>query len=507
MNTKLDALLDTLDALNHPLPTDLVAFVQSLPTPGSLPSPWMTWTLIGLVRHLRRQHWVAEIVQTRLNGNTEELAALGAFGHPDGIPQSGSVPGMPEWEYYFHGGGCCISHKVEGDSIDVDFHGESADYFDTYFYENYLASLHNPEPPEQRLRQLHPSTCTITIAIKDLMAAGALSPLEGRDSHPYRLSDNVLSFADRIDAFCTAWKDPDRRFVLAAMIGDWLAAEELAVGNAEVLAVVSTRANAIRELWRKRLSRLLNEPFIGANALQALADLRAPDLENHLLKALRGTPSGTLSSAIEIISQLNDSHWCDRVYSLFRRLDPAGQLPAPYIWTTSLKFLLRHRYKLNELLPLLSKANGIAVGEAVLLSLEHAPQYALPLIRRGLLSEIPMCRTQTAAILALINAPWSKRELLRTLESSDDQELTGDARAALLELGDREAERAVLDWEELNPHENEVGTYIEVNGRTLGPFYSCGEISLKNRATWLAYEMQQLHDRVMQVKHVIPPLG
>ena len=50
MNTKLDALLDTLDALDHPLPSDLVAFMQSLPPQGTLPSPWMTWTLFGLMR-------------------------------------------------------------------------------------------------------------------------------------------------------------------------------------------------------------------------------------------------------------------------------------------------------------------------------------------------------------------------------------------------------------------------------------------------------------------------
>ena len=74
-----------------------------------------------------------------------------------------------------------------------------------------------------------------------------------------------------------------------------------------------------------------------------------------------------------------------------------------------------------------------------------------------------------------------------------------------MESGDPVAERAVLNWEERNPHENEMGSYIEINGRTLGPFYTFGELSLKNRASRIVYEMQELHGRVMKVKNVISP--
>jgi hypothetical protein len=95
--------------------------------------------------------------------------------------------------------------------------------------------------------------------------------------------------------------------------------------------------------------------------------------------------------------------------------------------------------------------------------------------------------------------------LLGALEASDDQDKTAYARAALLESGDEMAQKAVLAWEERNPHENEVGSYLEIRGRRLGPFYTFGEISLKNRAAWIRYEMDQLHDRVMKVKDVVPP--
>jgi hypothetical protein len=42
----------------------------------------------------------------------------------------------------------------------------------------------------------------------------------------------------------------------------------------------------------------------------------------------------------------------------------------------------------------------------------------------------------------------------------DDQKKTADARAALLESGDEDAQKAVLAWEKRNSHENEVGSYL-----------------------------------------------
>jgi hypothetical protein len=87
----------------------------------------------------------------------------------------------------------------------------------------------------------------------------------------------------------------------------------------------------------------------------------------------------------------------------------------------------------------------------------------------------------------------------------DDQQKTADARAALLESGDEDAQTAVLAWEKRYSHKNEVGSYLEIGGRRLGPFYTFGEISLKNRASWIRDGMDALHDRVIKVRDVIPP--
>src|SRR5262249_33080861 len=128
MSSQLDALLSAFARAEEPAPDRLPSFLRALPDPGALPSPWETWTLVGLVRHRQRQFWVSDIIRTRLRGVPSDLAAIGALGHPEGVPQSGPVPGMPEREYYFHGRGCCISHKIDGDAIDVDFWDDSAEY-------------------------------------------------------------------------------------------------------------------------------------------------------------------------------------------------------------------------------------------------------------------------------------------------------------------------------------------------------------------------------------------
>lgn len=238
MDARVGVLLDAFANVKEPEPDDLVSALRRLPEPGMLPSPWDAWTLIGLVRHHKRQLWVADIIRTRLQGAPADLAAMGALGgHPDAVPQSGSIPGMAEWEYYFHGCGCCIRHKVDGETIDVDFWDDSAAYFDTFFYTRYLESLRQPEPPEQRLLELHPSARAISIAIDDLLAAGALASLPGGDAHPYRLADEVMTVADHIDHFCSVWLQPQRRMWLAGLIGDWLAADQAASGRTELTEI------------------------------------------------------------------------------------------------------------------------------------------------------------------------------------------------------------------------------------------------------------------------------
>jgi hypothetical protein len=117
-----------------------------------------------------------------------------------------------------------------------------------------------------------------------------------------------------------------------------------------------------------------------------------------LENALNGAPSGLTSAALGIIVKRDDPHWCPQIDALFRRVNPVGQIPEPHIWMTSLKFLLRHKHGTSELLAVLPRAAGYEIGEAVLLVLEHAPELALPLIRKGLLADVPIDRSQIARL-------------------------------------------------------------------------------------------------------------
>lgn len=505
MNATVDALVAAIRRAQEPEPDNLLDELEQLPAVGELPSPWETWTLIGLCRYRHRQYWVAEIVRTRLSGDLQQLANMGALGHPQDLAQSGPVPGMSDWEYFFHGIGCCITHKVDGDAIDVDFWADdSTDYIGHYFHRRYLTSLRKPEPPEARLRELHPTVDAISIAVSDLLLAGALEPLKENGSHPYRLADEITAVSDVIDDFCDAWSDVDRRVWLAALIGDWPAAEEVAAGRSEISAITKPRAELCRELRLQTLKPQLHTKPYAAEALGALADMRAPDLDEYVESALIAEPSRLTSVALDIIEESGASKWCDSIYRLHSRVDSAGDVPLPSIWVRCVRYLLSHSYRTDQVASSLTKASGTVVGEAALLSLEYAPELAISIVRSGLSSDIPMGRTQIVAILSLIQAPWCQQELLRALIASDDQAKTADIRAALVEYWGATGERAVLKWEERNPHEKEAGRYIDVGGRTRGPFYSFEEAYLENRISWINREMDEFRDRVSQFRNVVP---
>jgi hypothetical protein len=467
------------------LPGSLAAW-ESLPAPGRLPPPWLTWTLIALVRHRRRQLRVGEVVRDRLDGDLGRLAACGALGHPEERPQHGPVPGLPEWEYYFHGIGCCLTHRVTGEAIDVNFFGDHAEGFDFYFFIWYLRSLRDPEPPERRLLELHPSFESIRLAFDQLHRLGLLTTTP--DCRAPRLSEEVIAGADLIDGFCRSWDDPTQRPWLAAQIGDWMAAEECLPDSApaSLRSLVAARAAAIRRAQADRMRRAFDRGDEPRLALLALSDLGADDLPLFLTRTLRGEISGATSSALELVEASPDAPaWCPEVFSLFRRLDPNGEAPHPWLWSRCAGFLLRHRHQTETVAAALPLVGSYMVGEIALLAMEHAPEVALKLIRRALRSGVPINRRTAAAVLALIDRPWSRAELLAVLRESDEQEATSECRAALQESREPTARRAAEEWEERNPHEPEIGRWITL-----------GEWLLRDCPQWLRYEMDKLRERV-----------
>lgn len=67
---------------------------------GSPAEPWHAWMLAALVRQLWRQSWLVKVVEE--------------CGLRDGSA-AGTIPGMPDHAFRFHGIGCCFS-LPDGDS-------------------------------------------------------------------------------------------------------------------------------------------------------------------------------------------------------------------------------------------------------------------------------------------------------------------------------------------------------------------------------------------------------
>ncbi|RIK80824.1 MAG: hypothetical protein DCC68_10250 [Planctomycetota bacterium] len=386
----------------------------------------------------------------------------------------------------------------------MDFFENSAEYFDAYIYMNFLESLRCPQVPEEQLCSLHPSRRTVNISISDLIEAGALVCKEGSDTHAFRLAEEIVDAGDRFLIFGSAWNDERNRLWLAALIGDWPAADAIAHSNHQLAAITGPRAKHCRELRFGRLRNALDRSIYSADALRAMADLRDPDLDNFLSAILRSDRSQLILAALEIIAQLGDPRWCLEIFELFKRLSPRHVVPAPPNWMRCLKFLIQHGFRHSETIPRLVDAQRTDIPEAVWLALEFAPQLALPLVRRGLACEVPMCRIEVAAGLALINAPWSRQELLRILSESDSQEVTAEVRAALLETGDESAEKAVHAWQHRYPHHIEE-KFCEGDDGVRYPVYSADEVLLMNKGAFVQYEMEGLLARIDRIRHVVPP--
>ena len=158
-----------------------------------------------------------------------------------------------------------------------------------------------------------------------------------------------------------------------------------------------SKAEKCRQLRRERLLR--ETGYSAADALHGLAELDAAGEPVESAPSV-GDQTVLVSAALDIVEARTIPARCP--------LRPRHVLPRqtrwtgaePHIWMRSLIILLRHGYRTNELLAALPQARGTEIGEAVLLALEHAPQHALPLIRKGLLADIPINRSEVAAILA-----------------------------------------------------------------------------------------------------------
>lgn len=454
-------------------------------------SPWTAWTLLCLVRHRVRQTWLAEIITSRLGADLRAIAAAGALGHPDG-PQKGLVPRATEWEYYFHGRGCCLTHRVTGEAIDVDFFDATADWSDPYFYVWYLKSLKSPSFAEGRLLALYGSAEPVELAFQELLEGGFL--IKHPDYACVKLATDCLALDDRVELLESLWNTEAGQIAVAAALGDWPHVVDRLASDDSDAGIVQRLATQVRDAHNDRLEATFLSGERSDVALRAMAGVNHPKLDDCLARAVEGPPSGTVSGALEIIAKLPGSRWHEPLFRLLSRIDPNDDIPSPHIWITTAGYLLRRGYRREDVLKRLGHLRQRELGEVAILALEYMPEAAVDLFRRALRSQIPCDRTTAAAALAIIDEPWGRKELAAVLRESDEQLATAECRAALMTSRSTDMHQIVEEWQQRNPREPEAG-----------PFYTMEEVSLRNRDNYLQWEMQKLHDRVLPLRGRIRP--
>ncbi len=454
-------------------------------------SPWGLWTFCSLHRHLQRQRFVADIVKNRLGGDLEKIGRKGYFGHPPGFIR-GLVPELPDWEYDFHGCGCCLTNRLSGESIDVDFYDNSPDWFDDFFYTSYLRSLEQPEIWERRVLELHPSIDTVILAFEELLNAGLLK--KRQDHKVVQLvfdSDLINRILEQIETECHA---ESKLIFIAAALGDWELVQKLSPAK-QVADSVKAQCESLAAKREQYLIQIYDaENNHQEYALKGLAEMNSPRQREFLKRTFTGPLTSTISCAFKIIGKNNDDTWCNEVDTLLKRIQPDGKLPQPHLWINSMKYLLQHHSDKKQYREMLLTADAHLLAQAAILALEHFPQDAIKIFQKAIRSSIPGNRIVAAAALALINQPWSLREMIIILEESDEQELTLECRAALRETDHAELHETVRQWEQNHPHQAEKTEWITM-----------GERYLRSVQSYIQLEMEELHDRILSIRGNIPP--
>lgn len=451
--------------------------------------PWNGWLLLGLVHHRNKQYFVEQTVKTRLLETPND--PFDPFSRQLRLQRrSGIVPGLSEWEFYFHGLGCCLTNRITGEEIDVDFYEDSSDWFTEWFLVRNLKSLRDRGWIENRILELHPSVESIGVAIEELTRSRYL---ESHEEHPaFRLT----SLSEPLRAFVDGWRShadiPDFDRNVAIAMSDWELVQRIDP-TWESVAVREQLEETIR-LRNRELVRSFRANERPSESLLALEEIQSPFLKDFLESALQGPPCGTISTALNIIDRSNDPDWCEPIRGLLSRLDPNADIPSPHLWMRAANYLAKH-FQLPDLRPQLLQLSKSNLGDGAVFALEHFPDIAVRIFRKALRSAIPVNRCTAAAALAIIDQPWSRQELLKLLDESDDQIATAEVRSALDELCCQECRSRLEEWEERNPREPEMGDFVSMD-----------EVMLRNRSEWIRLQMQTLHDLVypLRSQRIVP---
>jgi hypothetical protein len=188
--------------------------------------------------------------------------------------------------------------------------------------------------------------------------------------------------------------------------------------------------------------------------LAALAHAGDPNLPALLERGL--VSRRLVDACIEII--WDDAAWCAWVFAVLVR---HPRLARGEAWLDLSRryvaYLARHSYRAADVLGRFAQARHAPLDALIPLALDQQRGACLRLLRRGLRSRCASHRSAAAAVLAVFDTRWSRRELLDALAASDCWHATRECRLALRESKDAAAQEAAARWEATHLAEDPEG--------------------------------------------------
>ena len=473
------------------------------------------YALVCFLRHERRQEWVRHVVESRLQANGAELVQAGAFAHPEEISQSGDVPGEKGWRYFFHGRGCCFTHK-DGTAVDVDFadDGTALD-IDPYFYTSFLESSPSLGFCEAQLKKLKGLENGWQVVLPQL----SQSELIQRDWR-FRLSESGRATASALEPLVDFIDDSSgaQRFAALALIGDFFNAEAEALRTGQSVTEFAVLAKSQLE---KRVAELRTvvwgtDDSSARFALASLAGLGKVQAMDDVLRALRNQPVGGLNhtalaalrlwespdvtrALINALRLFTRQSLTERVRHFIVQASPASQneratngiitgiAAALFGKLTPAELKAAAGAELNRAMRRNCKACDDDAGFFLYLLDVDA---GLAKLRANLANPVPITRQGAACYLALIGTGASEQILVQA--SRGHVNAGGHEAACALSLMDSDSARtAALEWLRRNDgYEDAEGKETDFYGRKVRT-WSMDEMMRSNLREHLRYSYEK----------------
>ena len=476
-------LFDAMREAQSSPPADLPAAIAKLPDVGELPSPWTTWLFLSIISHHQRQKWGRQLLRRRL---------------PEAVPPSDDLccseqliecrlPGMPEWDVVVECGDpqhAFLRNRVTKEEIVVDVSARgNRPVLKLEPWNRRRQPDARTDPATRRLLELNPivNGCGVDedwYAIQELRDNGLIKGFhygihsfcpDSMGPDYFVIAKKALRHETLVLEFLRIWKRPESRIWASALIGDWLLAHQFAIESADqqLIEITAPRAEACRTHRIRMVKDSVGDDPPHTNALYALRDLKAPELDEYVRRGLSSDGWG-LSVAGEFLRSSDDPKWCEEVFEL---------------WTTSYSvehhsaqdfscYLFRHGHRTEDAIDFIAHGRP---EEAALLAMEHAPRRVLEYVRlalrwnssedqledQNMYSKIGLALTlkrnpviSMSSTLAIIDLPWTRRELVAVLSELNVAEVADQTQAisivlALGESADEECRDIAAGWEPL----------------------------------------------------------